>query len=343
MTDTNEELKEQLKIVIEQNRIMMEHIKKTKMIFNEKIELLMDEVKKNRATMKKNKIKFDEKLELVMNMITTQHGNGQIINGEIHGPVIINSKTGMNNRNFLNMMFSTAPALLIEIKKMCNDTNKLMGDLLKSQKENSLHTLIGSYIKKEYLKEDPKQQSLWCLDTSRNKFVYREDFDNKPSEWNPDEKGVHIINNIITPLIKNIKKKIGDADHTDFEDKFLNLIKSCEKETLIPKIIKDLRIPFHLTDKIKNTYIGRTKDTNNNSKKNVKKKKICKSDESSDDDIDSKKNVKKKKICESDESSDDDIDSKKNIKKKLYESDESSDDDVDSKKHVGESDESSDE
>jgi hypothetical protein len=72
---------------------------------------------------------------------------------------------------------------------------------------DTLDKFIGDIIIKQYIKEDPKVQSVWNTDVSRLAYLVRELINNK-KEWSIDKGGNKVTEYIIKPILDFIKIEI---------------------------------------------------------------------------------------------------------------------------------------
>ena len=86
--------------------------------------------------------------------------------------------------------------------------------------KGTLHKFLGDEIVNEYVKKDPRDQSVWNSDTNRSTYLNRvliiasEDGE---CIWTIDKKGIKTIQCLIDPLIKHIKDML-DIYHNKLGD-----------------------------------------------------------------------------------------------------------------------------
>jgi hypothetical protein len=114
---------------------------------------------------------------------------------------------------YANLFYKNAP----EFKKFNFelDENKI-NDLLISFENNKLEIFIGNILIKNLKKEKSEDQSIWLVDSSRLKFIYKDEF-----EWKKDNnsfiknKIIDISNNEINRVLQKYMNKINEKIYKD--------------------------------------------------------------------------------------------------------------------------------
>lgn len=92
------------------------------------------------------------------------------------------------------------------LRSMPHD-EQILEDIFIAYKHKHLHKTLGDIIIKLYCTDDPKKQSLWSTDGSRNKYVVRKQND-KLCQWIADTKGFYTMDKVVKPLMDHIKDMI---------------------------------------------------------------------------------------------------------------------------------------
>jgi hypothetical protein len=93
------------------------------------------------------------------------------------------------------------------LRNMPHD-EQILEDIFISYKHKRLHKLLGDIIIKLYRTDDPKKQSLWSTDGSRNKYVVRKQ-NAALCQWVADNKGSYTMDKVVTPLMEHLKDMIS--------------------------------------------------------------------------------------------------------------------------------------
>ena len=131
------------------------------------------------------------------------------------------TKSSVSAIKFVSTKYPDAPPLeplsITTLKKMIHFNNEVtlkkhpnhsVNDvILWHYSKKMLDEYIGNMIIKEYKKTNPKEQSFWNTDTSRQSFILVETV-KKESSWTMDKKGEKIIEYIIKPILANIRKTL---------------------------------------------------------------------------------------------------------------------------------------
>jgi len=99
------------------------------------------------------------------------------------------------------------------------DLKPFVRNLISYKRMNTLHSTIGDFIIRNYVKKDKSKQPIHLTDSSRMKFIYAKlkdsikDVDSiknveKIISWNNDPKGVNIVSIIIDPILKYISHQV---------------------------------------------------------------------------------------------------------------------------------------
>lgn len=159
---------------------------------------------------------------------------------------------------------------------------QIIEDIFIAHKNKRLHKMLGDIIIKLYRTDDPKKQSLWSTDGSRNKYVVRKQ--NKAlCQWVADNKGSYTMNRVVSPLIEHIKDMISQwVDkhcRENEEDLYLEFECSSDEdcnssESEENPFAKDLKRDKYVT-KV-NEYIGILTDLKNDIEKKWVQRKTLK-------------------------------------------------------------------
>jgi len=114
--------------------------------------------------------------------------------------------------------------------------------------KGTLHSFLGDEIVNEYVKKDPRDQSVWNSDTNRSTYLNRVliiTSGDGECVWTIDKKGIKTIQFLIDPLIKHVKdmidiyyNKMGDILKLKNPD-FAKYGSHCTAITGIYEIIND--------------------------------------------------------------------------------------------------------
>jgi hypothetical protein len=96
---------------------------------------------------------------------------------------------------------------MMYLKNIPHD-EQILEDIFIAYKHKRLHKMIGDIIIKIYRSENPKKQSLWSTDGSRNKYVVRKQ-NNTLCQWVADNKGSYTMDKVIKPLMDHIRDMIS--------------------------------------------------------------------------------------------------------------------------------------
>jgi hypothetical protein len=129
----------------------------------------------------------------------------------------------MTTRKYAEKHFSDAPVMKeIDPSKLEYDENeniKYVETMIYYHNHGKLAEFLGKIIKEEYLNNNPKNQTIWCADVARLKFIIK-DQDN----WIIDKDNEKIKNLVIDKLLTNINNKLK------------NYIKICSSRTTTKNI-----------------------------------------------------------------------------------------------------------
>jgi hypothetical protein len=129
-----------------------------------------------------------------------------------------------------------------------NNDNEYMEDLIACYKNNSLVKKLCSSLKTIYKKKNPKEQSLWTSDVTRNNYVY------KHTTWLKDPQGKNISETIIKPFLNAlllrikkyyenlIEKEYMDEENTENElaENDYNKLENMENKIILSRIMSEI-------------------------------------------------------------------------------------------------------
>jgi hypothetical protein len=153
----------------------------------------------------------------------------------------------MTTQKYAEKHFRDAPVIKeIDITALEYDETeniKFVEEIIYHYNHNKIAEFIGNIVIDKYINEDnPQNQTIWCTDPSRLKFIIKED------DWIIDKDSKKIRNMIIDKILININNKLKTYIHicnsmmnnneTDIHEKHL-IITKMEKATEIIIKIKD--------------------------------------------------------------------------------------------------------
>ena len=125
------------------------------------------------------------------------------------------TKYSMSALNFLTKHFTDAPQALKfdKMELLTHDTKEKsvveLAILYYKSNNYTIHAFIGDVVIKEYKTKDPKQQSVWTSDPSRNNYILREKIEsNELIVWNADKEGTRAAILMVDPILDHLKKEI---------------------------------------------------------------------------------------------------------------------------------------
>lgn len=203
-------------------------------------------------------------------------------------------KTSVNALAFVMTYFTNAPPLeppenvqellpgyqqhmdnLVNKNDEKYDASVFARNIIYFYKEKKLVTHIGDNLIKIYKKLNPQDQSMWNTDSARNSCVLREltDKEENKSQWITDKKGIRIIEQIIDPIINEIKvlmqnylteeplyiKKYFTHSRSDENLRYFihanDIITIVDNKTLSNDILRYITPHFYLTKDINKTVV----------------------------------------------------------------------------------------
>ena len=109
------------------------------------------------------------------------------------------------------------------------DDSLPIGEVLISyHKKGKLHMFLGDLIINRYVKDDPREQSIWSSDISRLNFLLRMSMDDIDSDqWITDKSGINLKKIIIIPIVKKVVKIMNNYlnNHYQYSEKYNNKTK----------------------------------------------------------------------------------------------------------------------
>ena len=148
----------------------------------------------------------------------------------------INKIYNISIKNYLQQNYYNAPHL-IELKNPVieheQEERTLIQALVHSQNNNFIDKFLGTYIIKNYKKEDLAKQSVWTSDMARLNFLVKELVSDNKSEWINDRKGDKVKKYIVNPLLNYVNKEC---------ENFIDLHQ--KKESKRKKKMEDRTRPF---------------------------------------------------------------------------------------------------
>lgn len=249
LEDKNRQLEDKNKQLENKDR-QIEEIKKE---LNETKNKLDNQYEKHIDTLK------DE--NIYKNQIITQAGN-----------IVQNS---MSTLSFVVKNYPNAPPLekISNYDFILTNKNKFIKELAHNNRKKIVDDFLGKIIVGIYKKNDPKIQSLWSSDVSRQNYVIKNIANNKiikiennPSKWINDKNGVKLKKTVIKPFLEQVKSigeqfieenKIDNEEDSDDQDNNENLevmiqiadINKNIKNELLEKEICKLIAPYFQPDK----------------------------------------------------------------------------------------------
>lgn len=155
---------------------------------------------------------------------------------------------------------------------------QIIEDIFVAHKHKRLHKMLGDIIIKLYRTSDPKKQSLWSTDGSRNKYVVRRQ-NEALCQWVADNKGSYTMDKVVMPLISHIEELISqwvgkhcrekeediymefecssDEDHDMEESEQDPFVKNIKREKYATKVTECVGILTDLKKDIEKKWIQR--------------------------------------------------------------------------------------
>ncbi len=131
------------------------------------------------------------------------------------------------------------------------ENNVIMSKLMYHHNHDTVGEYLGDFIIKNYKKEDPAEQSIWNSDCGRLTYIIRDIINNK-SDWTVDKKGLKTDNYIIDPLLKFIRKLLGE-----FIDENNIKIQNSNKNKLdISVLLDEMRVVTHIITSIEDRSLA---------------------------------------------------------------------------------------
>jgi hypothetical protein len=122
-------------------------------------------------------------------------------------------KTSFGLLKHLVVNYSDAPPFekisdLTFIKDVTECRSRMPELLIEYYKTDKFVPYLAENIVKIYKKDDPKEQSLWTSDASRDNFIVKNKINDKESKWIRDIKGAMMIENAIRPCLNLILEEL---------------------------------------------------------------------------------------------------------------------------------------
>lgn len=154
-------------------------------------------------------------------------------------------------------------------------------DITYDYRQNILHESIGNSIVDTYKKDNPKQQSIWTTDTSRQNYILllENAIGKQKVEWVTDKKGVHVKSRIIDPILAYLKAKLEDyipsktSKSLEAKGVMMSIVKEINDGILARKINRYISTHFHMTENVRKaiTYEKPKKKPRKQPKKGAKR------------------------------------------------------------------------
>jgi hypothetical protein len=233
---------------------------------------------------KELKIEIAEMKELITKLINIQPSNNNNNNlTNTNSNNLTNTLTNNNSHNthntqkivnvyqYVNSNYTDTPHIKMLDKK---DVDKLLivdenikytieELLVFNQSKYVLDKFLGEIIKTAYKKEDPEEQQFWTSNVQKLTFIVRQLLNKKEKVWLQDSNGTCLVNHIIDPLLKEIKKMLQkyvkelekNREYMSFDELdrmnnngmyAVNIIYDINKKTLHQKILRYIAPHFQL-------------------------------------------------------------------------------------------------
>lgn len=191
-----------------------------------------------------------------------------------------NNQKIVNVFNYVSSNYTNTPTIkrleLQDIDNLLEDKNSkhtIEELLVYYQSKCVLDEFLGDIIKTAYKKEDPEEQQFWTSNIQKLTFIVRQLLNKKDKVWLQDRNGTCLVNHIIDPILKVIKKslqlyvesvdkgKYNCSKTIDEFEKFMkngvhasDIIVDIDKKILHHKILKYIAPHFQLeqTNLLKN-------------------------------------------------------------------------------------------
>lgn len=168
----------------------------------------------------------------------------------------------LNIVNYIVDKHNDTPALEISDDYLqilgAKSKDKMGEHLLSYNNTNKLPHYFGDYFCK---KNNIKEQSIFCTDTSRNNFLIRLEENNK-IKWIKDKSGINLKNKIISPIIKYADILLNDQiqnliKNNDIEkvDKILDTLSKIKDKDIMNQILKQIGPNFQINETIINNAV----------------------------------------------------------------------------------------
>lgn len=188
------------------------------------------------------------------NQINSNHDN--VTNLNSNNNLVQNNNTTNNIStntyvlNYVNQTYPNAPVLKmlkdVKIKELLTieNSNHLIAEhIVFYYTKYKLPSFLGDIISNAYKKENPEEQEFWVTSVRYLTFIVRQLMNNKPI-WKNNEKGEKIIENIINPMLKEVKKLLQDFITLVNDHKIIKTLEKYEnlqnKGIIAVEIIKDI-------------------------------------------------------------------------------------------------------
>jgi hypothetical protein len=163
---------------------------------HEKVQFLEKE-RKLEQEKEHEKVKFLEKEN-------EYHKNLVISSGDVIKTSINTVNKSLSAINFITKYYNDAPPLkaLDDYSAVIADKSQFIRNLIPWHNNNTIVMEFGDILKAQYIKENPKDQSLWTSDITRLNYQLK---NLHPSIWINDKNGNETRNRIIVPFLDYIK------------------------------------------------------------------------------------------------------------------------------------------
>ena len=154
--------------------------------------------------------------------------------------------------------YSTGPVLdkITDMTYVFDEEYELFfEDIAYDHRRKILYKTLGDSIVSYYKTPDPKDQAVWNTDSSRLNYLIKHAIGKKKVGWITDKKGHRVTEQIITPVLTYLKKKLNTYAPQTANPKTLQLqgelfqvVKEINDGQLAERINKYIAGHFYMTD-----------------------------------------------------------------------------------------------
>jgi hypothetical protein len=152
--------------------------------------------------------KLEELRKEVRNELHPKYSRQNIINN--NAPITVNQVNQtvftLVQNNYPNAPLLKGLTKYSELSSLAEDGMTVMKTLAYKQQNNCLSKYLGDFMIKIYKKQNPEDQSVWSLDTSRLKYTVNVPILNTTKhDWIPDKEGIRFMEIAVAPVLNMIK------------------------------------------------------------------------------------------------------------------------------------------